>query len=228
MSRGFDSDSLENQLLFSLPMFEGSGTATVRDVSRAHHPVTQTHAPVWTQLSPSGLWCLDFDGASDCVKCDVGSCSDLDFTTGDFSGVAWEAIDTLKNNATMLYRYSASKGWFFGSHLNGALWAATCDAGGIKVSQSGAGEVQASAWQLVGFSRSGTSVRVYVNGRDVTASAATHNAIVSVNQHLYICYNSSSAVYLDGRLWNPRIWSRALSPAEHRSIWLRERHLFGV
>jgi hypothetical protein len=170
MSRSTDRDSLNNQLLFSLPMFEGTGAATVRDVARPHHPVTQTGTPAWTQLSPSGLWVMDFDGTNDYLSCLAASCADLGFTSGEFSGILWANVITGANR-TLMSKSAASIGWRMYITTspalvvyteNGSQWASLGVFAGV------------TQWRLYGFSRSGASVRVYLDGIDITSTAGAH------------------------------------------------------
>jgi hypothetical protein len=97
-------------------------------------------------------------------------------------------------------------------------------------SLSGVDILTINIWHLCGFSRSGTSVRIYMDGIDVTVTADSHaNPASSAANNLYVgIYNDAAATPFDGYLWNPRIWGRALSPWEHRAIFDAERSLFGV
>lgn len=228
MSRGFETDTLNNQLLFSLPMFEGSGSATLRDVARPHHPVTQVHAPAWTQISPSGIYALDFDGANDYLYVALASAADLNFTSSDFSGCLWVYPDTVTGERELINNVQwNTKGWQFnlGWPHAGCLAFYTCQAGANQLTEATSALVT-SLWQLVGFSRSGSSVRLYVCGRDVMTEAGSHNDPVASATNFFVGHYGAGTSWYDGLMWNPRIWGRALSPAEHRSIFNREKHLF--
>jgi hypothetical protein len=229
MSRSIDADSLNNQLVFSLPMFEGTGTATVRDVARPHHPVTQVHAPVWTQISPSGLWCLDFDSTHpDYLSVPAASAADVDFTTSDFTMVVWVNTTITGAFRTIMSKGSGAvgnKGWWFWGHgtvqyhgLNTYPASAACYAvGGL------------TGWWLAGHSRIGATGYPYDNGMYSPRNVAAASPITAdAAANFTIGIRSDLTLPFDGLMWNPRIWSRALSPAEHRSIFNRERHLFGV
>jgi hypothetical protein len=91
-TRSLDKDPINTGLLLSIPMFEGVGSSVVADVARPHHPITQVHAPGWTQLA-SGIWVMDFL-FDDYLSCLGASCTDLNFTTGDFSVTAWHRLKT--------------------------------------------------------------------------------------------------------------------------------------
>jgi hypothetical protein len=231
MSRSLDKDPLYQNLLFSLPMREGTGTAVTADVAKPHHPVTQVHAPAWTQLSPSGLWVLGLDGANDHLTCAAASCADLNFTSSDFSLAAWVLYDTLPGTATIFYRGKyQTDGWSFYMTSGWGLVCTTNQAGASQASYSSLAWLPAAgSWFLASIARSGTSVRVYIDGRDRTSTAATHSDPTTASRTFYVgVSNGGASGFLDGLLWGPRIWSRALSPAEHMELFNRERGLFGV
>ena len=76
--------------------------------------------------------------------------------------------------------------------------------------------------------KSGAGVRIYRNGIDVTSTAATHTNPVTSANNLVIAGDSAAANKFNGQMWNPRIWSLALTPIQQRSLFLRSRHKFGV
>jgi len=226
MPRGYDKSDLNKGLLLSLPFDEGIGTVSVKDVAKPHHPVLQTHAPVWTQL-PSGLWVFDFDGTNDWLSCLAASCVDLNFSnTSDFSGVAWIFPTTATKARYILCKmdFVNYRGYYFylSSDASPSL---SLGVGGNATNTSQI--IVRSSWSCVGFRRAGTSVRLYVNGRDATNNAQSHTCEAS-GKNLYMGNSDSLNNQWAGYLWGLRIWNRALSPAEHMEIFNRERDLFGV
>lgn len=231
MPRGFDKEDLGKGLLLSLPMREGTGTVLTQDIARPHHPVLMTHAPVWTQLS-SGIWVLDFDGASDYLTCAGASCTDLNFIAGDFSIAVWVYGDDgtgyygSANSLMGRYVLNAS-GWetfLFDDHLtlrtSQAADSVSCYADGYR----------SLRWQLIGISRSGVYPLMYCNGLGLEMHYEAGGIVDPVTSaaDLVIGAATGHLTYFDGKLWNPRIWSRNLSAAEHMAIFNSERHLFGV
>ena len=222
--RGFDNLSLNRNLLFSLPMFEGTGSATVQDVAAPHHPVTQTHAPAWTQISPSGLWVMDFDGTHpDWLEASAASTTDLNFLGGDFSGLVW-VYQTIAGNGYVLARgLTNTDGWYFTA---GELYFRTNQVGAYTQVSSSA--ISLSVWHLIGFSRLGALAFLYVDGRWVATGTGIQAPITSARKlHIGISDNEVAG-YISGSLWNPRVWGRSLSAAEHKLIFDSERRLFGV
>lgn len=235
MSRSIDRDPLYQNLLFYLPMREGVGTA-VQDVARPRHPVTMNHDPAWTQIT-SGLRVLDFTKSHpDYLSVAAASAIDLAFTSENFSACAWVMFDTLaaqpNESIFMCHGASSVAGWWFQADAVGAVHVFTNLAGHRDWSSLNNGAVTTSTWYLLGFSRSGASVRIHKNGIDgPLQTTGAHDAFVaSTGYNFYVgAYNDLSKTYAhDGKVGGPRIWGRALSSREHMEIFLRERKFFGV
>jgi hypothetical protein len=74
------------------------------------------------------------------------------------------------------------------------------------------------------FTKSGSSVRVYVNGKDCTNVAGNHTGTdnVGTNANLYFGRASmASTTFWTGSILGGSIWNRALSGAEVRQLYLR-------
>ena len=225
--RSIDNDPIYQDLVFSLPMREGAGVP--HDVARPHHPMSLGGAPTWTKIAPSGIWVMDFNGTNDYLQCAAKSSTDLDFTSGDFSMVVWLYPHMLLSNGRFLNKGAGGQsgwGWRIGASATAFY---TCQAGEATQSSADSG-IAANTWTLRGISRVGASIRIYAAGVDATATAGTHINPTSAAAHpLEIGARTVGTDYFfDGLLWNPRIWARALAPWEHRQIFNRERHLFGV
>lgn len=222
-TRSFDKDPLYQGLLLSLPMMEGTGTAVTADVAKPHHLVTLTHAPTWTQLA-SGLWMMDFNSAHpDYLSCLAASCTDLDFTTGFFSLCVW-VYPTSVTNKTILWRKGAIAGSGWGIFLT-----ATETRYYTNDVYTAGPPLPLNTWSLLGYARTGALTGLaYYNGPDATTSSSAKNITSTANNLTVATFSDGITYPFNGRLWNPRIWGRVLSPNEHMSIWKRERHLFGV
>jgi hypothetical protein len=233
MHLSIDKDPLYRQLLFSLPMREGTGSATVQDTAKPHHPVTQTHAPAWTQLA-SGQWVLAFNKAHpDYLQVPAASAVDLNFTAGDFSITAWVYITDLSTYATIIIKGDPSvpkDGYRLLVWNNSSLAFHTMQAGVGQYSMTAASTLSINTWVLIGVSRTGSSARLYLNGQDATSTVGVHvNPVSPVTRKLLIGIdNNEVAAPFPGNIGGPRIWGRALSAAEQMEIFKRERDLFGV
>ena len=224
-TRSLDKDPLNQGLLLSLPMFEGSGTASVLDVARPHHPVTQTGTPAWTQLSPSGLWVMDFDGTSDYLTATNAATTDLAFEgASPFTVSAWIYPDSVTGFYLMSRGVNSVSGW--AAILSSTNSYLLLGVPGYFFVSSAAFGLQVNRWQLVGATKySATLGGFYLDGMYQATSFAGSSVVTATASDLKISDTASS---FNGKMWNPRIWGRALSSAEHKEIFDNERKLFGV
>jgi len=225
--------NLNAGLVLSIPMFEGTGTVSVKDVAKPHHPVLFSGAPTWATTS-SGLSYLSFAAATpDYLSIAAASCIDLDFTSGMFSVAMWAyVISWSQNNATILCHGNSvtNTGWRFTVGNDKNLDMGFITAGGRKDIWS-PGNVNAGAWYLCGFSReSTTKCSLYLNGYySVSGSDTFANPLSAAAANLYVATLTTAATFsLNGYVALPRIWSRTLTSVEHMQIFNAEREFFGV
>jgi hypothetical protein len=228
MRRGFDNVGLNQGLLLSLPMREGIGAVTY-DEARPHHPMTLVHAPAWSQLA-SGISVLTFDGANDYISCSAANSLDLAAVwNGLFSGCIWfKQIDMVPAWQRLMVKVDAAntKGWSFNAHRdNRTLSFISYTPTGFTLCSNGIYDF--TSWWLAGFSRiSVASVRLYLNGYDGTFTVGDHSTMDDPATENFTIGHTIDPYA--GSLWNPRIWNRALTAAEHLELFNQERHLFGV
>lgn len=238
MARSLDKDSLGMGLLLDLPMAEGTGTATTRDVAKPHHVITLTHSPAWAQL-PSGQQVLSLDGANDYLSAPGASTTDLDFTTGDFTICCWTYWEG-DSSDIIVGRYE----------LDVSGWEVYYDDGdplrtlSLRLSHGGVPARTGcysygwtkSNWWLMGISKSGGYPGVYPlmyrNGWAVEMNYSAGGFLTApgtCNKDLFIgCNNGHTANHFNGKLGGLRIWNRALAPEEHRRLWDQDKHFFGL
>lgn len=239
MSLGTDKLKLNQNLLLSIPMFEGTGTVSVKDVAKPHHPMTLVNSPAWYKES-SGLYTLSFTHTSSHKITSPGAlCADMAFTTESFSGVIWVNWTTLPNTSSNVGTYidkegvANSTGWgltawpdIYGDGF-GIMTFLTNPSGGQAYARP---SCVANTWYLFGWTKVGTVCLLYCNGVDVTISSTTL-ATLGTAANLFCIgarTNATQDHFGPGRLWEPRVWNRALLPSEHMEIFNRERTLFGV
>jgi hypothetical protein len=231
MARGYDNGKVEQGCLLDLRFVEGTGGIGVRthDWAKPHHLVTLVTAVTWT-AAPSGLTVLDFNGTSDRLICLAAASADLAFTSGDFSGVVWVCPDAVGNRYFMM-KGAAGTGWaFWLSGVTPFLCFTTEQAGPVYQTTVGGGQFVTSAWQLVGFSRSGVAARLYLNGLDCTSGPATHidPASAAAGDFSIGSTVGGGAGWINGDMSRPRLWGCELTLDEHWAIFERERHLYNV
>jgi len=154
----------------------------------------------------------------------------LGFTTANFSGAVWIYPDAYGNR--YLYdKSSATAGWaFWISGTSPYIALTTANAGPATQTTYGATGLALSAWQQVGFTRTGAAVEIYLNGSAVTTAAATHidpAASAAINFTFGTIVGGGAGWY-DGRMWRPRVFNRALESWEMLALYESERVLFGV
>jgi hypothetical protein len=230
MAIGFDNWRPNQGLLLDLQFRETTGTVT-QDWAKPYHAApTLTGPPTWAVLG-NDLTYLSFNPATpDYIQILAASCADLGFTAASFSGAMWIYPDAY-GNRYVFDKSSATAGWaFWIVGTSPYLGFTTANAGPATQTTYGGANLALSAWQYIGFTRSGAGVRIFLNGRDATTTPATHinpAASAAINMDIGVA-NGAGAGWYDGRMWRPRIWNRALAAWEMLAVYERERDLFGV
>jgi len=228
--KGFDR-TINKQLLLSIPMFEGIGTSTIKDIAKPHHLVSLTHSPAWVLLS-SGVWALNFDGTNDYASISHALFTDLDFTTGDFSGICWQYKTTYGGFYFGNCANPMTWGFYIGGDVTEGLVLKTWSGASSQSTISAASIVSSSVWYLAGFSvrDSDPSCRLYLNGIDVTSVLGIYSPRGATGADFAIAkgVGGGGIGNFTGNLCGIRVWNRRLDPREHMEIFNRERHLFGV
>lgn len=120
-----------------------------------------------------------------------------------------------------------SKGYALDKRATDDFEFITYNAGPASQSTISSVAYAAGSWMLIGVSRSGADVTICKNGDDITLTAGTHIDPGAVGPGTFYISDGSPAA-VDGKIWRPRIWDRALSAAEWLHIFGVERHWFGV
>ncbi len=230
MTRGYDNWRPNQALVLDLQFREGTGTNTKDFAKPYHDSATLVGTPTWAVLA-SDLSYLSFNLANpDRVVIAAADSTDLDFTTSSFSGAAWIYPDAY-GNRYLMDKSGAGVGWEFWIVATAPyLSFTTHNAGPVFQSTDGGADLQLSAWQFVGFTRSGATARIYLNGRDATVTPGTHiNPGSAAAIDFYIGTEVGAAAgFYDGRMWRPRVWKRQLAAWEMLAIYKSEKSLFGV
>jgi hypothetical protein len=181
-----------------LPIDEGTGTK-VYDKSRynAYGDIT---GAAWADGNKGK--CLDFDQATPSYVEIPAYHTQLNFTSEDFSFVVRLKFDTFTNNPVPFSRgIFNSEGYYFQVNTLGQASLYTNQAGGWQRSRSASGELVLATWYTLGVSRSGSAVKIYKNGVDVTSIVGTHiNPLSSTQLFLIgIEYNKLASPF-DGKV----------------------------
>ena len=241
MIKGYDNLELHNEIALDLPFYEGIG-GIAHDKAKPHHrPIYLIHSPVWTQTPLSNTTVLTFDGNNDYFECAGADTADLNFTTEDYSIVAWVKWDWNASTQMLLARYELNKtGWelYFTCHVPGDNYLSLRHSHNSLAPNTSSSCFSSgwpeSVWTLAGITRqkvAGTSYPLhYRNGEAVAViydpgglSDPDSSAMDLVNLRF-----TKNANYYKGDLYRPRIWGRCLSPFEMKMMFEIERNLFGV
>ena len=230
MARGYDNYRPNQMLVMDLQFRETTGTTTCDNAKTYREPLTLNGTPAWAIVG-NDLTYLSFDPANpDFLLSLAADSTDLNFTTSSFSGAMWIYPDVY-GNRYLIDKSSATAGWaFWVAGVSPYIAFTTANAGPATQITYGAANLILSAWQFVGFTRSGAAARIYLNGRDATATPATHidpATAVAINTQIGTVVGAGAGWY-DGRMWRPRVWERQLAAWEMLALYEEERLLIGV
>ena len=231
--KGYDNIPALFQTILDLPMTRGTG-GFAHDMARGNaynHRMTLTGPPTWTQIGLSNTTVLSFNPATPCfLEATDLNTDDLDFVVSAFSMAAWIYEDDQTVDRYILERGLANTdGWVFHVDSNGALRLATFQAGANQFSASINGAIPVSTWKFVGCTRLAGSVRIFINGVDVTTTVGAHNNPTTSPRKFHVGIDDTEATMpWDGYIYRPIIWNRQISAFEMLSLFNMSRGLFGI
>ena len=187
---------------------EGSGSTTVDNSGRGHTGTISGAA--WTSAGHSGKG-LQFDGVNDSVM--VADAADLDLTLGA-TMEAWVRPTTLNGWRTVVLKEAVGDlAYALYSSNDTSRPAALTRLSGTTSLAAGANPIAPNSWSHLAGTYDGATLRLYVNGTQVSATGAT-GLISATASPLMIGGNSVWNEFFAGTIDDVRIYNRALSPAE--------------
>lgn len=226
---GYDNCPINHQLLVALPFVEMTGTIT-NDIAKPHHELTLTGTPpTWNSLV-SGFQYIDFDGVADRLECPAADSADLNFTTEDFTLLAWlYNAGPVLTDSVMCQGADDVDGWELYIAASGNMTLRT-NQGGAHTDLVAATGFTAGAWVLIGVTRDGASGQFYSNGAAITTTGTLTNPVSCAAGNIFYvgCQDAAGANFWEGYMALPRIWNRELAADEMGEIFAIERHWFGV
>lgn len=215
-------------LVLGLPVYEGSGL-TVHDISGrgnngTFHGGTPDGSGVTWQSGPSG-WSLGFNGSTGYVQ--------TSFTPKSWTGItmsAWVNYPLSTGFYPMVLSYGANSDScpelrFMSGNGTPEMVNRANNAGA-----SSARNLIGTGWHLLYGTSDGATLALYIDGELDVVSATATSIAGSVPLRVGARSNGEAvAGYFPGILDNPRIWNRALSPADVRKdcadsfAWCRAR-----
>jgi hypothetical protein len=184
----------------------GSQNNTFLDSSTNNYPITRGGNATQGTFSPYGSnWSNYFDGSGDTLS--LASQTALNFGTGDFTLEAWVYATTTLGDATCILTSVSTGGLMFGT--NGAAGSGVWAIGlrGISWGYSSSTTPVLNQWQHVAVCRSGTSVRIFING---VQSGTTGTNTTAYNLGLGGTVIGYQVNYMNGYFSNVRATNTAL------------------
>ncbi len=229
----YDNISYNQRMLLDLPFREGVGVVT-QDVAKPHHPITMVNTPTWTQLD-SGLMVLTLNGTSEYLQCLAASCTDLDFTSEDYSLGGWFYIASGESDdKTLMSRFLLSdSGWELYHYTNEILTLRHHHAAGASL-RTGAysSDWSFDKWWFMGVSRTGGEAQFCRGDKDsfeVLATTVTAGGLIdpeTCNQNFFVGYDTGLYNYFNGKVWRPIVSGKYITIAEWRARWQRDKGWF--
>ncbi len=191
---------------------EGFGAA-VGDISGNGNHGSTSNGPIWTPLGRYGS-ALIFDGQNDVVV--VPDANSLDLTSGmtleawvyptipmsDWAQILQKEADAYFLSANTSNDHPGVGGTFGGGSCCGIL--------------NGPGSLPQDQWSHVAATYNGSTLRLYVNGVQVTSQSRTGN-LLTTSLPLRIGGNTYASEFFQGRIDDVRIYNRALLATEIQS-----------
>jgi prepilin-type N-terminal cleavage/methylation domain-containing protein len=118
-------------------------------------------------------WAMSFDGVDDYVDC--GSNPIFNFTDENFTFEAWIKPNTVSGSDQIMHRHSwNSSGYRWQISDGNRMSFYTFQSGVFQTSGTSAGSITSEKWNHVVVVRIGSSVKLYVDGKDKTTAFGTH------------------------------------------------------
>jgi hypothetical protein len=198
-----------------------SGAGSVKDVKSVNNGT-----PTNITLGVAGKMRTgaSFNGTSSAIDTGTG----LNFTTQNFSFSFWLKLnsfttDVVNQGPVIFYRGQFQVyGYYAGVAADGSIAFVTNQSGAVQVSSTGPGAIATGKWFHIGIVRSGSSVRIYVNGQDVTSTAGSHVNPASAGAVTFLLGTYNNYIHMNGILDEFGVWSSALSAAEIQTIYTRQ------
>src|SRR5262245_20478055 len=190
---------------------EGNGPTTAD--SSGNGNVGSLTGATWTTLGRYGN-ALSFNGANSVVR--VADSASLDLTTG-MTLSAWIQPTASQSGWKTILQHETDADFLNASNTDGPLRPAGGGTLGANTQYlSGPTANPVNAWTNVALTYDGATLRLYVNGTQVSTRAAS-GAIQTTNSPLWIGGNSPYGEYFQGLIDEVRVYNRALTAAEVQS-----------
>ena len=170
-----------------------------------------------------------FDGTSSVLDMGPG----FNFTSSPFSFSYWINLSTFTTDASnqgpvAIYKGNYNtNGYYNQITSDGSVSFATNQSGSVQVSNTAAGALSLGTWHHIAITRTGPSVRIYVDGVDATASAGNHADPVSSNDHFYLGSYPPIPIHMNGSMDEVGVWNTNLTATDVAIIYQHQKDRYG-
>ena len=196
------------------------GTATLLDRSRFKNNGTMTNV-TWTRL-PSGLWVMSFDGSAGVTKAltlSFDAITLLAWFKSSGAPVNYQTLISLNRDAThgavMIYRAASE-----------AIYGYISNSGSSQSVSIPFNWTSNTLWHCVSVTVSGALLTLGLDGMTVDGPDV-QTLVPAIAVSINLGYYSAASKY-SGQLALAKVYNFALTPAQIRNIYARERGYFGV
>lgn len=187
-----------------------AANTTVTDSCGAYAGTASTNT---NGMSTGGKNSLGFDFTSDKITCG----DNFDFGASDFSFNFWINPDSLSSNPVFIWKGNYSSNGYYLGIDGGYLDFVWRDSGAKR--QTSVERLSTGSWQMVTITRSGTNIKLYINGTECTYSTTgSCGTIANAATNFTIgAYDTTS--YYDGKADEFMIFDEALTTDDITSLY---------
>jgi len=180
--------------------------AAIYDNAMMNDLETVGNAQISTSVKKYGTGSLAFDGSGDYLA--APQTVNTDFGTGDFTVEFWANWASASSSSTLVCKWglgsSNQYAWLINYNTSGNLWFYTGDSGSPGSLFTFGFTPTTSTWYHIAFTRSGSSLRCFVNGTQA-GSTETTTSNMSAVQGTFVGNNPNSSTYFNGYIDDLRI-----------------------
>ncbi|KKL23593.1 hypothetical protein LCGC14_2423830, partial [marine sediment metagenome] len=161
---------------------------------------------------------FDFEASTtDYIELTTNS-SALNFTSEDFSVSFWIRPESASTQFIIGNGTSSVKGWYIARTVT-AIQFITHEAGFQSATTAPASLIPNNEWHQITTTRAGAVAKIYVDGVDQTAFAATHTNLVTTTDNVFIGTRPALTNFFDGSLDEIKIWKSELTAAQVLALY---------
>jgi hypothetical protein len=190
-----------------------NGSTTWRDLSGNRNNGTLTNGPTFNSAN---LGSIAFDGVDDYANLSTI----FNFTSEPFTFSYWINFNSLTTNQAgqgpiVIYKGSfQNNGYYDQINTAGGIGFVTNQSAAFQATSTNTGIITTATWYNISYARSGSSIRIYINGVDSTSTAGTHTNPTNSTNEFRLANYQNGFIYGNFKLASFLTYNRALSSTE--------------